>query len=267
MYYARLYRALLRAGLLVNLQYRGEAVVWMLGGVLDPLIYLVVWSTVARTQGGTVGGLAPADFAAYYTLFFVVNELTFSWIMHTFQYRVQYGSLAFELLRPIHPIHADVSHNLGYKGLMFGLVVLPAVGLLVWGFAPNFTITPASAVLALLALVLAFALRFFMEWTLALACFWIVRIEAVNQVYFALVLFLSGRIAPLALFPAAIAGVAQFLPFHLMLGFPVEVALGRIGTDEVIRGYLVQAGWILGVLAVMRVTWRSALRKFTAVGT
>ena len=78
------------------------------------------------------------------------------------------------------------------------------------------------------ALLLAFLVRFLLEWTLALAAFWTTRVNAINQVYFVLMLFLAGQIAPLTLFPRWIQVVADILPFRWMLGFPVELVLGRL---------------------------------------
>ena len=51
------------------------------------------------------------------------------------------------------------------------------------------------------AILLAFVVRFFMEWTLALAAFWTTRVSALNQMYFMAALFFSGQIAPLELLP------------------------------------------------------------------
>src|SRR2546422_4440908 len=49
-------------------------------------------------------------------------------------------------------------------------------------------------------------------------------------------LFLAGRIAPLALLPPAVAGVAGMLWFRSMLAFPVDLLTGAVhGTDAIVR--------------------------------
>ena len=81
--------------------------------------------------------------------------------------------------------------------------------------------SPSGPSLAFIpALLLAFLVRFLLEWTLALAAFWTTRVSAINQIYFVLMLFLSGQIAPLTLFPHWIQIVAAILPFRWMIGFP-----------------------------------------------
>ena len=47
----------------------------MIGMVAEPVIYLVVWSTVARQQGGSVGGFTPGEFAAYYIVWTLVRNM------------------------------------------------------------------------------------------------------------------------------------------------------------------------------------------------
>ena len=93
-----------RVALAINLQYRVAGLIWLIGAVLNPVIMLVVWNAVAVVQGGSVGGYTPQDFAAYYLVQMVVNQLTFTWIMWEYEYFIREGTLARRLLRPLHPI-------------------------------------------------------------------------------------------------------------------------------------------------------------------
>ena len=91
-----------KTSLAIQFQYRAAMAIWMIGRILEPVIYLVVWSTVAASRGGGVGGYEANDFAAYYVVLMVVNQFTFSWIMFEFEYRVRHGAFSALLLRPIH---------------------------------------------------------------------------------------------------------------------------------------------------------------------
>lgn len=262
----RVYPAFLRIALLSNLQYRAAGAIWMIGSILEPIVYLTVWSTVARSQAGAVGSYTAAEFAAYYAVLLLVNHLTFTWVMHEFQYRIQYGHLSLSLLRPVHPIHADIAENLAFKGVQLG-VILPAAGVIVLAFDPRFDIVPWSLALFVPSLALAFLLRFFVEWTLAMAAFWTTRVTAMNQIYFSLLMFLSGRVAPIELLPGWVSQAAQHLPFYYAIGFPVELALGRLAPEEAMRGFAIQVLWLAAVAAIIALTWRRAARRFTAVGS
>jgi ABC-2 type transport system permease protein len=216
------YGAQLRTTIALQLQYRVSLVIWLLGSVLQPVIYLVVWTTVAEGGGGAVGGFTAGDFAAYFIALMVVDHLTFSWIFYEFEYRVRQGHLSPLLLRPVHPIHKDIAENLTYK-LLTLTVMLPTAGALALAFRPTFQSDPWALAAFVPALALGFAVRFAIEWTLALAAFWTTRVSALNELYFVGMLFLSGQVAPLALLPGPARLVADVLPFRWMVAFPVEL--------------------------------------------
>ena len=98
--------------------------------------------------------------------------------------------------------------------------MLPTVGLMIWLFDPVFD-PPAWAIWASIPVVLlAFLMRFFVEWALALVALWTTRTAAANQLYFAALLFFSGQMAPLSLLPEWLQTLAALLPFRWMLSLP-----------------------------------------------
>jgi ABC-2 type transport system permease protein len=116
------------------------------------------------------------------------------------------------------------------------------------------------------ALILAFFVRFLIEWTLALAAFWTTRVNAINQVYFVLMLFLAGQIAPLSLFPGWIQTIANILPFRWMLGFPVQLFLGQLTPIQALEGLAAQVAWVIFSLVLLRLVWRAGVKAYSAVG-
>jgi len=173
--------------------------------------------------------------------------------------------LSFQLLRPLHPIHQDVADNVAYK-LVNLIVIAPALAVCWFLFEPRFPVA-WSLPYAVLALPMGFAARFLLDWSVALVAFWTTRVMAVNRIYYAILWFTSGRMAPIALLPGVLRPLAHALPFYYALAFPVELALGRLTPAEVWRGFAMQVLWVgVGALIITTV-WRAALRRFTAVGT
>lgn len=261
-----IYATLFKTDLAVQFQYRAAMVIWLIGLVVQPVIYLVVWSTVAESQGGEVGGFTGADFAAYYIAMMVANHLTFTWVMFEFEYRVRTGAFSPLLLQPLHPIHRDIATNVAYK-VMTLVVIVPVTGLLIWIFAPRFELQGWAVALSVPALVLAFFTRFLVEWSLALAAFWTTRVNALNQVYFAAMLFLAGRIAPLELMPGWVQTLANVLPFRWMLAFPVELFLGRLTVEEAVHGLCMQAVGLTLALILISLVWGRGAKRYSAVGS
>ena len=250
----------------VNLQYRAANLIWLIGAILEPIIYLVVWDTVAQAQGGSVGGFTSSDFAAYYLALMVVDRLTFTWIMWEYEFFIRDGTLARRLLRPLHPFWVDVADNLAYKAFIM-VVLVPTVILLMLIFRPSFQTSWLDLLAFVPALMLAFMLRFCLEWGLAMSAFWTTRINAINQVYFVVFLFFSGRLAPLELLPESAQALAKVLPFRWMLSFPLEILLGQLSAQEILIGYAAQVGWTAVVVVAMLLAWRTSIKQFSAVGS
>ena len=260
-----LYLQQFRTTFAMMLQYRAALAIWMIAHVLEPLVYLIVWSTVSKASGGSVGDYTTGEFAAYFIVLMLVNHVTYTWIMYEYEYRIREGMLSFALLKPVHPIHSDIADNISSKAVTFPFMVLVAAAMALI-FHPAISFVPWALLVAPLALVLAFGVRFLLEWTLAQAAFWTTRVSALNQTYFVMVLFLSGQIAPLTLFPPAIQTGAAILPFRWMIGFPVELLLGRLTPVEALTGLGAQAIWFLLSFLLARYVWRAGVRVYSAVG-
>ncbi len=262
---ADIYAQQFRITLASFLQYRASIFIWMIGGILEPVIYLAVWSVVSRSRGGSVGGFRAEDFAAYFIAMMLVNHLTYTWIIYEFEYRIRQGSLSMALLRPLHPIHSDIVDNVTSKLISMPLLAGTAL-LLTLLFRPAFHLSLWALAAFVPALLLAFAVRFLIEWTLALAAFWTVRVSAINQGYFVVLLFLSGQMAPLSLFPEPLQMAAAILPFRWILSFPVELLLGRLTPVETLAGLAILLGWLAAALIGLMATWRAGVRIYSAVG-
>jgi ABC-2 type transport system permease protein len=127
-------------------------------------------------------------------------------------------------------------------------------------------VAPWAAAAFVPALALAFVVRFLVEWSLALAAFWTTRVGAINQMYFVVMLFLSGQMAPLSLMPDWLQSLAAALPFRWMISFPVELLLGRLTPGEALAGLAIQAIWIAVGWGLLRIVWRAGVRRYSAVG-
>lgn len=259
------YRSQLAIDISLNIAYRGATAIWIFSSIMQPLVSLVVWRTVAGSNG-TAGGFTADQYTAYFIMVLIVSNMTFIWHMWEFEYRIRTGAFSPLLLRPIHPIHNDVSENLSFK--LLGLVgIVPAAIILGIVFDADFGGTTALDVLAFVpALLLAMVLRFVVEWTLALAAFWLTKVSAINNLFDVFFLFLAGQFAPLDVMPGWIQTLAILSPFPWSIAFPVEVALGHRSGTEILVGYGAQLAWIGIAVAVLALVWNRAASRYGAVG-
>lgn len=259
------YRGEFAASTAVNLAYRGSVIIWLVSSLIQPIVLIIVWRTVAGPTG-SVGGYSADRFVTYFAIMLLVDHLTFIWLMWEFEWRIRQGAFSPLLLRPIHPIHKDIIDTTSYK--IIGLVaVLPAVIILIVAFDGDVSgITPLQVAAFVPALVGAAVLRFLVEWVLALSAFWLTKVSALNNLYFSIRTFLSGGFAPLSVLPSAFATVATWSPFPWAQAFVVNVAMGETTGRDILIGYAAQAGWIVLALIVLRLVWSRAVRRYAAVG-
>jgi ABC-2 type transport system permease protein len=261
-----IYVAQIKTSLAVAFQYRVANLFWLIGMMVEPVIYLVVWSTVASAQpGGMVAGYTAGQFAAYYIVWTLVRQMNIALTPYEFERRVQRGELSPMLMRPVHPFHTDMAGFIGFKIVTFVLWI-PVAALLALAFKPELSPELWQVGAFLVALVTGYVMRFVLLWVLGMATFWTTRVSAVFELYFTLELLLSGRLVPLDVMPLWVRQITDYLPFKWTFGFPIEVVLGRLSGAEVLTGFAAQAVWFVIGTLVLNMLWRAGVRRYSAVG-
>jgi ABC-2 type transport system permease protein len=259
------YLSSMRISVLEQLQYRAQNYFYMIGMIAEPVIYLVVWSSVANQQGGAVAGYTAGAFAAYYIVWTLVRNMNIVFTPYGWEERLQHGRLSAELLRPIHPIHSDVATFAGWK-LVVIVLWLPLAALLALIFRPTLHPTWLQVLVFFFAIWGAYLIRTMFLSLLGMITFWTTRVGAIFELYFALELILSGRLVPMTMMPVWVQRIAVFLPFQWTFYFPINALVGQLSPLELMTGLGVQLLWILGGIGLVNIVWRSGIQRFSAVG-
>jgi ABC-2 type transport system permease protein len=246
-------------------QYRVAQYFYMIGMIAEPVIYLVVWSTVAEAQGGSVGGYTPGGFASYYIVWTLVRNMNIVFTPYGWEWRIQRGRLSEELLRPIHPLHTDLAYFAGMKIVVI-VLWLPLAAFLAWIFKPTLNPTWVQVVVFFLAVWGAYLIRTMLLSLLGMITFWTTRVGAIYELFFAVELVLSGRMVPMSLMPVGVQQVATYLPFQWTFSFPIEALVGQLSLQALLFGLAMQVFWILFGVLWVRIVWRLAIRRYSAVG-
>lgn len=242
------------------IEYRAELILWVLANSL-PIILMGVW--IQAAQGGRFD-LSPVDFARYFLTVFLLRQITVVWVVWEFEREIVEGKLSPRLLQPIDPVWHHIASHISERAarLPFTLLLLVIFFLLYpqafW--LPNVV----NILLFMLAAVLAFALRFIMQYSFAMLAFWTERASAVENFWFLFYLFLSGMIAPLEVFPPSVRAVVLCTPFPYMIDFPASILVGL--PVDLGRGFLSMVGWILVFLGLNRLLWRRGLKRYSGMG-
>jgi len=260
-----LYLTTMRLAVQQQFQYRTANYFWMLGMVAEPVIYLVVWTTIADQQGGSVQGLTAGYFAAYYIVWTLVRNMNIVFGAPFWEERIREGELNKDLLRPMLPLHYDIAYFAGWKVVVIVLWIPLAIGLSLV-FDPLLDPRPLEIAVFAVAIWGAYLIRTMFQESLGMLCFWTTRGAAIFDLWMTTELLLSGRLVPLPLMPDWVQEVSRFLPFQWAFYFPIESLVGDLSNQELVQGLLVQLLWILIGLAIFKVAWRSAIKRYSAVG-
>src|SRR3954464_14038500 len=247
-----------------QIQYRAANYMYMLGMVAEPVIYLVVWQTVAAQQGGSVAGITAGQFAAYYIVWTLVRNINIVFTPYGWEERIREGRLSAQLLHPLFPIVEDLGFFLGWKPVVV-LLWLPIAFFLSLVFQPVLNPSPLAIVVFAFSLLGAYLIRSLNQSSLGMITFWTTRVGPIFQLYIAAELLLSGRLVPMALMPAWVQTLSNFLPFRSTFGFPIEALVGNLTTEQLLFGLAEQLFWIIVGSVLVRVVWHFAIRRYSAV--
>ena len=234
--------------------------------LVSPIIYLAVWTSIANVKGD-VNGFTANDFITYYMVLLICDQVTSNIIIHTFAYKIQDGSLSGELIKPVHPmLTSALVNNVAFKMLsMMGLT--PIWIILYFLFKPDFSnVAFQNVLLAIPVMVIAFLIGYLLSATITALAFWTTRIYSIHEFYFALILLFSGQFVPLPLMPKVIQDIAQYLPFQLLLYFPIQLILGKLSADQIVMGYVMAGVWLVLAAFLFNIVWRNGVKRYSAVG-
>jgi len=263
--YIDYYLTSMKVSILSQIQYRVANYFYMIGMITEPVIYLVVWSTIAEQNGGSVGGYTPGTFAAYYIVWTLVRNMNIVFTPFGWEWRIREGQLSMELMRPMHPIHTDIAYFAGWKFVVI-LLWLPLAAFLTWVFKPTFDINLLEVIVFFIAIWGAYLIRTMIVTLLGTITFWTTRVSAIFDLYFGLELILSGRLVPMTLMPQWVQNLSNYLPFKWTFYFPIEALVGSMSTRELWMGVGTQVLWITIGAVLLSFIWRAAIRQFSAVG-
>jgi ABC-2 type transport system permease protein len=254
-----------RTTMQAQFQYRAAMYMYTLGMVSEPVIYLVVWRTIANQHGGAVNGIGAGQIAAYYIVWTLVRTFNIVFTPFGWEWRIREGQLSAQLLRPIHPVHYDMADFAGQK-VPWLVMYAPIAAALALVFHPALSPRPLEIVVFLIAIWGAYVIRSLNHFVLGMLTIFTTRATSVFQVWFLAELLVSGRLVPLPLMPHWAQSIAAWLPFKWTFYFPIEALVGSMSTQTLLTGLLWQCLWTAIGSALVFVAFRLAIRHYSAVG-
>lgn len=242
------------------MEYQAEVFLWALSGVL-PLILMGVWIKASASGNFSLNSL---QFAQYFLTAFLVKEFTIVWMIWEFEKEVVEGSLSFRLLQPLDPVWHHVGMHLSERIARIPFTIA-FVSLFFFLYPQSFWLPNIQQIfLFILVVILAFTLRFIIQYTFAILAFWTERVAALEELWFLIYLFCGGVIAPLEVFPPLIQKILLWTPFPYLLHFPTAILIGL--PVNITRGILMMLSWGILFFILNRWLWKKGLKKYSGMG-
>lgn len=245
-----------------NLNYRAQAVIWILTAVFPTMTTAYVW--VAASGGRSVGQFNQASLIVYFLGAIILANITTSAIGFDMGQEIKDGKLSFYLVRPLDYFSYQFIANLSWR-LFRSLIFVPFLLVLVAIYFRDFAATSVhiDATLILL-IIMGHLISFFIGFAIGSVALFLEESRAVTTLFLLANLMLSGQLVPVSLMPPFLRTSAEILPFHFVMSVPLEYFVGH--TQSVQALLLSGVVWMAVLFLIGQLVYRTGLKHYSAIG-
>lgn len=248
--------------------YRSSVALSLFVGPVFFLVQVAIWTAVYQSTDD-IAGFTLQGMIRYYGATALMGYLTIDYSDYELQEHIRKGTFITFLLRPVSYGWYALCQKLGHRLLAVWLEFLPVALLFLLLFRVD--LRPAHPLWTAVSIALSFLLVFFVNFSIGLLSFWFTRNDGFRRAMLILRDFCSGTLLPLSLLPLGAQKILMFLPFQYLAYVPGRVFIGSYelaGMTLTIPQIVgLQALMTLAMLGIAAWMWRSAVRRFTGVGT
>ena len=255
-----------RASLARRWTYRGSLAVWMFGVVATSYVSLAVW-LAALGDKASIGAFNRSGLVQYYLSSALIAMLTSAWAVYWVSESIRMGGLNQHLLKPWSFLHFHIINNIGEKAIKL-TVLLPMFAVIAMAFKNDWywAMSWWQALLLPATVIMGAAIALLINICVGLLSFWVVEVAGMWTLYRSLESLLSGRLIPLALFPASWQNLLWLSPFRYTLSLPLELIVGQLDAQQTLISVGLQIAWLIVAYLLYRLLWRAGIRSYQAVG-
>ncbi len=232
-----------------NLTYRFNFLARTLFGFIPLLAVVFLWRTIFadKAADATVATFTLAEMTSYYLIMTIADALTAvnedDWQIAA---DIKDGNISQFLLKPVDYLCFRFCLYLSGRLTYIAVAALP-IGLLIFCLRDYFGL-PADGLtfgLFLVSLIMTALLQFLLSYTMAMLAFWVLEVSTFIFMLYAFEYIASGHMFPLDILPPVVKQALYFTPFPYQLYFPVGVYMGKITGPVLVRGLVMQSGWVV----------------------
>lgn len=246
-------------------EYKGDVLIYTVSALVLPLILMNVWLTVGEARG--FSGSEKQYVVQYFFVQMILSVLISAWQAPFLSERIKRGDISAHLLKPIGFLWFYVAGNLGEK-IWKILFSFPAIFLIGYMYRDSLCLAFEGNVFLIIP-VIAFAasINFLIEQLIGMAAFWTSSVRSINNYNDMIFYVTSGKLFPLKYIGNVIPlGIINILPYKYILGFPIDVVLGKVTSSELLQGVFMQVLWIGTLILLYKFLWSKGLKRYGGYG-
>lgn len=194
----------------------------------------------------------------------IMVVLPFGW--QDLMLTIRTGEVVSDLSKPCDFFLYWCSRELGRAVYYFIFRCLPTyiIGALLFGlgFGVGWPLWPLCGIVLALGAMSGVVFRVMLN----LFAFWLLEARAVITLGTTLAQFCSGNYLPVAFFPAWLFTLVSWLPFNGMINGPAQAFLGKLSGSALLFEMIIQAGWLLILIVIVRLITAVATRRVVVQG-
>jgi len=246
--------------------YRFNFAMWRFRNVLQLLTVYYLWLVVTPVNG-SIFGYSQSLILTYVLGTAFLSSIVLATRTQEIGENINTGELSKFLIRPFNYFGYWFARDVGDKASNIAFAIFE-LSFLYFILKPSVFIQTDLATWFFFGLAVGFAvvLNFLIGCLLGMVGFWSSDFWAPRFIFFNLVAFLSGGMFPLDIFPKAVVGFLQSLPFAYFLYFPIEIYLGKLSAEQIFAGFLTALLWVVALLFITKIVWVKGLKLYSAQG-
>lgn len=179
---------------------------------------------------------------------------------------IRSGAVVSDLSKPFSYLGYWLARDYGRAAYFLLFRAAPIVLIAQLTFVLRWPTSPLTWLVFATSLVLANAVSFSWNFMIELTGFWTLQTKGIRQVALALMLFLSGFVVPIRLFPDWARGLALALPFAAVTQVPCDIFLERLAGPSLLAALGSQALWAAIMLAGAQLLVSAGTRRVVTQG-
>lgn len=244
--------------------YRSRMVLWIIRNMLILFMLRMVWTSVYGDD--TIrNGVTLDAMILYVTIAMLLQYLIEPVAMFELDARIQRGTVAGDLIRPVGLIPQLLAYDIGF---LIGRIPLIAMVIPVAAIVGSLKPPPdaASAGAFIISLILAYVLSLLVWLPVGMLGFWTLSTSGIRFLLYSVFAFVSGQMVPLWFMPGILRTIMEWLPFQGMAFAPLSIYVGQVSGSEMWRTIGVQAAWIAILGVLVTTMWKRARNVVTVQG-